>query len=158
MPRKSLEERFWAKVDRSNPDGCWPWLGVVNDGGYGIIKIQYRKTRAHRVAYELSVGPIPHGLVTDHICRNRRCVNPAHLEVVTNKENIRRGFGIPAVNGRRTHCIHGHALEGDNLKIRKADGHRVCLTCLRKHSRAWSRKRSIARQRVYGAHRIQAVS
>lgn len=88
------EERFWAKVDRSGD--CWRWTGALARGGYGFAVVgsrddPQRYRNAHRFAYELSVGPIPEGLELDHLCRNRRCVNPAHLEPVTHSENMRRG-------------------------------------------------------------------
>src|SRR6266576_3456485 len=101
------QQRFWAKVDRRGSEECWPWQ--ANRGrGYGNVWIAGRMYRAHRVAYELLIGPIPEGLTLDHLCRNRGCVNPAHLEPVTSRENTLRGEGISANNARKTHCKHGH--------------------------------------------------
>jgi hypothetical protein len=96
----SLEDRFWSKVDRSGGDGaCWPWLGAKNQCGYGVFLVATRHTGldirftvAHRVSWILGGGVVPDGLVMDHLCRNRRCVNPAHLEVTTQRENTRRGL------------------------------------------------------------------
>jgi uncharacterized Zn-finger protein len=88
----SVEERFWAKVDRRGPDDCWPWLAGRDYLGYGAFsRVRAKTERAHRVGYELLVGPIPEGLQLDHLCRNTSCVNPAHLEPVTNRENVIRG-------------------------------------------------------------------
>lgn len=90
-PARPLAERFWEKADRWEPDGCWPWLASLGSGGYGQFtpgtKRGSRPYVAHRIAYMLAVGPIPEGMFLDHICRNRACVNPAHLHVVTNQQN-----------------------------------------------------------------------
>lgn len=88
LKRLTTQDRFWAKVDTSG--SCWLWTGAVS-GGYGSLGIDGKQYRAHRVAYEWLVGPIPTGLFLDHLCRTPLCVNPVHLEPVTNRENVMRG-------------------------------------------------------------------
>ena len=119
----------WAKVDVRRPDECWPWLGHRNASGYGTWHPSPKvKLLAHRVAYEAIRGPIPEGLVIDHLCRNRACCNPAHMEVVTIGENVMRGDTIPARHAARTHCVNGHEFTPDNLKKPRGRG-RECRAC-----------------------------
>jgi hypothetical protein len=109
--------------------GCWLWLGSLNrDNGYGRFYLRYKSYLAHRFSYELQNGPIQNGLVLDHLCRNTSCVNPKHLEVVTNKENILRGISPSAENKRKTHCPIGHEYTEKNTRISKT-GKRSCRTC-----------------------------
>jgi len=130
-----LVERFMEKVEIDPDSGCWNWTGSTHaETGYGSFwrgKItpagNHCPERAHRVSYELHVGPISEGLQLDHLCRNRRCVNPAHLEPVTNRENALRGIGACAVNARKTHCVHGHEFTAANT-IARINGRR-CRTC-----------------------------
>jgi hypothetical protein len=126
----TLEDRFWTRVDR-NTGGCWAWLGPKNPtSGYGTVKASGKSTYAHRVAYTLTHGPIPDGLVIDHLCRNPVCVNPDHLEVVTHRENVLRGIGPAARNARKTHCKHGHPFDEGNTYTDKR-GQRHCRSCAR---------------------------
>jgi len=115
-------------------NGCWDWVGSKS-WGYGMVRRKgYHDSKAHRISYERHVGPIPAGLTIDHLCRNRACGNPAHLEVVTMRENALRGGGPPAQNARKTHCPRGHPLSGANL-YRYPSGRRWCRICRRESQR-----------------------
>lgn len=126
------EERFWPKVDRRSDAECWPWRAKPDRDGYGTFTVDGNNVRAHRFAYELTYGTIDAGLQFDHLCRNRICVNPAHLEPVTQLVNLFRGNGVGAVNRRKTHCPRGHDYTPANTWLYRApDGHvrRHCRTC-----------------------------
>ena len=136
-----LEEKFWARIV-AMPSGCWEWQGPLNKAGYAQIA---SGVFLHRWAYTHFIGPIPSRATLDHLCRNRRCGNPTHLEPVTQRENILRGVGPSAVNAHKTHCINGHALTDENIWIRYQRGRvhpiRVCRECGRTRWRKWSPKR-----------------
>ena len=119
------EERFWRKVNKT--ETCWLWTGSLKAAGYGRLRVGEAYVGAHRYSYELHVGPIPAGLQLDHLCRTPACVNPAHLEPVSCRENVRRGVSPAAVNARREECLHGHALSGYNLIWEGT--HRLCRIC-----------------------------
>jgi excisionase family DNA binding protein len=123
---KPEAERFWAKVDKT--DTCWNWTASTRSD-YGRFSLGHRKqlVQAHRWSYENLVGPIPDGLQIDHLCRNRKCVNPAHLEPVTSRENTMRGFGPSALSARKTSCVNGHRLTPENIYLWR--GSRKCRTC-----------------------------
>ena len=110
--------------------GCWNWVGKT-DGGYGLLQRQGKRYKAHRFAYEMLRGPVPDGLVLDHLCANRVCVNPWHLEAVTRAENTLRA--IPSRLARKTHCKFGHELSGTNLRFERSETNgnirRRCITC-----------------------------
>lgn len=108
--------------------GCWLWFRATTAKGYGSLKENGRDVHAHRVAYEAFRGPIPPGLQIDHLCRVRCCVNPDHLEAVTQRENLLRGVGRCAINARKEHCKRGHPLSGDNLIV-YPNGYRNCREC-----------------------------
>lgn len=127
--RQTADERFWSKVIK-HEGGCWLWQSATRYG-YGVFSLGRRSGKrimAHRYSYLTLVGEIPNGLQLDHLCRVRNCVNPAHLEPVTPKENVLRGEGPSALQSRRMDCIHGHPLSGDNLYI-TPKGKRRCKTC-----------------------------
>ena len=139
---KTPVERFWPKVAKS--DACWEWTAGLDSKGYGAFRLSTNKRIvAHRFAYEILVGPIPEGLQLDHLCRNRRCVNPEHLEPVDNRTNTLRGEGPTAQHARKTHCCHGHELDAGNVRVSRA-GARICLTCERVRSLRRSRRASAA--------------
>jgi hypothetical protein len=116
------QSRLLNKIAASDDESCWEWLGTKSAAGYGQMRVAGSRQYTHRVSYEMFVGPIPEGLSIDHLCRNRACCNPAHLEAVTHAVNVARGE-----RPTRTHCIHGHELSGRNLVIR-AEG-RLCRQC-----------------------------
>lgn len=129
---RTWPERFWDKVEKT--DSCWLWKGAIQGAGYGSIWYDDRICLAHRVAYELTRSKVPDGLTLDHLCRVRSCVNPAHLEPVTNRENVLRGVAPLAKNARKTHCIHGHPFDEVNTLVRHTKYGtftRHCLTCKR---------------------------
>ena len=128
---------FWSKSVKS-ANGCWDWIGAKNAKGYG----NFRSRSAHVVAYELVKGAIPTGLQIDHLCRNKSCINPDHLEAVTGQENTRRA--------QPTHCKHGHALSGSNVMLyARPDGiRRKCRECAKRH-------KSEARQKLRSEQHAQ---
>lgn len=132
---RTLEEQFWSKVDRRGDDECWEFLKNGDERFvYGTFLNNGTTYIAHRFSYELEHGAIPEGLEIDHLCRNKACVNPNHLEAVTHAENIKR-----APYFQRTHCIHGHPFKGDNLYVNPR-GHRECRTCRRRHHKKFRSK------------------
>lgn len=132
-----------ALIDRLSASSEWQgecrvWLRAKNSDGYGRLVIGRKATSAHRTAYQLAKGEIPHGLHLDHLCRNRACINPMHLEPVTNAENQARGL-----RASLTHCPKGHPYSGENLSVRPCGRGRMCLACNRERARAtYARKRS----------------
>src|SRR5258708_23227499 len=127
---RQFQFKIWARGD------CWEWRGRRTAGGYGEAHDGREALYAHRVAYEHAKGSIPVGLEIDHLCRHPWCVRPSHLEAVTHRVNDIRGVTVIAQNARKTHCKHGHPLDGPNLRLRKG-GTRGCRAC----DREWAARR-----------------
>jgi hypothetical protein len=150
-------ERFWERVDASGD--CWEWTGGLIPDGYGHAYVNGKSRGAHRVAYEALVGPLPVGLQIDHLCRNRRCVNPDHMEPVTPRENTLRGYSRTAQLARRTTCVHGHDL-ADALVSRR--GWRLCRSCRRasgqRRARLTAEQVIEARRRREGGETFRSIA
>lgn len=126
-----IERRIRSHYVERGPDECWEWLGKRNAAGYGLISaggVKSRELRAHRVMYELHVGPIPNGLVLHHTCENRGCVNPAHLTPTGRGDNVNRG---PQSNASKTHCKRGHEFTPENTYHYPNRSQRACRECHR---------------------------
>lgn len=147
---KPAVDRFWAKVRKLGESACWIWTARKDRKGYGQFRVGSKRdgTRrlifAHQFSFELAGGLIGEGQVVDHVCRNPSCVNPGHLQTITRRKNWENGISPAAINARKTHCINGHPLFGDNLYV-EPGGARHCRTC---------RAEITARQKI----RIHAVS
>jgi hypothetical protein len=134
--RKSIKSRLFDRVERIPESGCWIWMGYIAKNGYGQIGIGYKLDLTHRVSYVLHKGEIPKGLVIDHLCDVRCCINPDHLEAVTNGENISRTYKRGKKTHWRkqqTHCKRGHEFTEENT--RKSNGRRHCRECSRMRKR-----------------------
>jgi hypothetical protein len=164
-PQRLLDPEycFWLKVDRTGGEqACWPWV-AGGSSGYGHVRWLGHVRVAHRIAYELAVGPIPEGMDLDHLCHtndascrggvscpHRRCVNPAHLEPVTNLVNVMRGRSPHATAARQTHCAQGHEFTPENTRIYPARPNaRACLACKRAAASETQRRKGSDYHREY---------
>lgn len=133
--------RLWERIEVDAATGCWTWVGTLNSNGYGRVQFRGRVMAAHRAMWIRERGEIPPGLDLDHLCRNRRCTNPDHLEPVTREVNLRRGTNTRATD---THCANGHLWADDNERRHQTDGSRVCATCMRLSARNYQRRSRVA--------------
>ncbi len=133
MKKQPAMERFQAKVEVQG-DGCWLWTGCLYPTGYACFNVNGKTTRAHRFIYETIVGEIPPDLQLDHVCFNKACVNPFHLEIVTNQENTQRYY-----RKYLTHCPQGHPYTAENTYF-NSRGHRQCRVCLKASKTKYNKK------------------
>lgn len=154
--RGTPEERFFAKVDRQGPfpdhtdplisvmTRCWQWTAAVQKDGYGHFWDGQAMVLAHRFSYQIANGVIPEGMQSDHLCRNRLCVRPDHLEAVTQRQNMARGTGPSATALRTNHCQRGHSDWVEHQ--RKGKRYRVCRICLQRSRREVDARRNARRK------------
>jgi hypothetical protein len=157
-----LPENVQNKIIPEPFSGCWIWIGAWSGNGYGQISTHHGKeipstcTMAHKHVYKLLVGDIPLGLVLDHLCRLRCCVNPAHLEPVSSRVNTLRGDTIPSRNLAKTHCPQGHSYSGENLfvSVSKTQTNRLCRKCRNDNlaKRRKLRRRFVEAVKFFAAH------
>lgn len=142
---ESVQQRVWKRVARPHcPDGCWIWQGTVTPKGYGRIRIGKGFFYVHRLMKAKAEGAMPHDKHCDHLCRNPRCVNPSHIELVSPKINTARGLSATVTSQRhadRTHCKRGHEFTPENT--RQAANGRACRECQRSYNRAFKAKRRL---------------
>lgn len=146
--------RFWRKVDKAGPNGCWTWTAACNENGYGQFNLstaepiragaRTSRVMAYRYAYELLIGPIPGKMQIDHLCRNRGCVNPEHLEPVTARVNVLRGDTFVAAQAAQTHCLRGHEFTPENTWTARGTRKRNCRTCHRERARIYREAKRVA--------------
>lgn len=136
MPARapSVEEQFRTRIT-VDENGCWLWPTRLDRDGYGSIRVDGRHRSAHRVSYETFIGPIPDGLVIDHLCRRRNCVNPSHLEAVSQRENVLRGSSLFAQRAKATHCKRGHPF--DEANTYRWGSFRACRMCRDAHAQRY---------------------
>jgi len=134
------DEMFWARVDKTGE--CWIWTGARNPNGYGVVRRRPKRWLVHAYAWTEEHGPVPEGLELDHLCRNRICVRPSHLEPVTHAENMRRAHEANGTGKYALSCPHGHPYSGDNVRVEKR-GYRFCVTCRREQRAAYRARQKI---------------
>jgi hypothetical protein len=134
MPATTILRR----INKREGTGCLEWLGYKSDRGYGLMKVGGKHVKAHRVAYELFMGEIPEGKEVHHVCGNKACVNPKHMELVDKPDHLEahRGENLWLVNADKTHCINGHEYTPENT-YRRPNGHRDCRICIAERVKRW---------------------
>lgn len=148
--RTPVRDRLLSRREIDGQTGCWNWTGYIHHTGYGQIRLPDgpQTIYTHRVSYETFVGPIPDGLQIDHLCRNRTCFNPEHLEPVTSKENTRRApASVSTLNAAKTHCPSGHPYDDTNTYLCRQEGGvvRRCKVCTKAATqRHLDRKKALA--------------
>lgn len=145
------EDEGWLRVgntmtlsfNKDNSTGCWNWRRHISNNGYGVASVGRGCMGAHRLMWNLLVGPSTEGMVMDHLCRNRSCVNPGHIREVTTRENLLCGTGASARNAKKTKCKMGHPFSGRNLRIDPHGKRRICRACFlsRQKDRYWRKKK-----------------
>lgn len=162
MKHVPFQQRLASIAEREGPDACWLWPGSTKGRkGYGSSSVteggKVRVFLTHREAWEVLRGPVPDGLVIDHLCRRPACMNPAHMELVTRGENVMRGVGFAARNGRKTHCANGHEFTPENTEQKidkKGRTSRACVVCrVAAQKRYYERNREAVLQRHSEYHR-----
>ncbi len=151
----TFSERFWNKVNKDGPipthaphlGPCWVWTASNNGNGYGVIGLGKQNAYVHRISYEWQYGPIPLMYEIDHICENRSCVNPTHLQLATHQQNIARSASPPAKNTKKTHCPKGHAYTPENT-YRQKKGGRYCRACAIERMRVYDQTRRRKKERL----------
>lgn len=162
LPIPQDTERFWSRAEIGEPNECWHWKGAPNSAGYGSVTFVWQgKSRnflAHRVAVAVDDRDIPEGMVVDHICRNRMCVNPAHLRVVDMKTNcLENSASLPAKNVAKTHCKRGHSYDSPDVR-RGKDGARHCNACRRqKRAEGFNPERASAKWHAEEKEKLRAI-
>lgn len=139
-PGTPVTERIRQNIEVDPSTGCWNWTKHIKSDGYGRLFIDGKMPTAHRASYEAFRGKVASGLDVDHLCRNRRCVNPAHLEAVDRRKNVLRGISFAAVNAAKTHCVRGHPFNEANTGHR--GNTRVCRRCSVLRTKAYQQRKS----------------
>lgn len=144
------DQLFWSDITLAEGLDCWRWTGWIDAGGYGVFTVKGKAHKAHRHSYEKLIGPIPRGLVLDHLCRVRNCVNPYHLDPVTIAVNTARGLGN-STRVLRTHCRQGHKYTPENAYVEiSANGGvvRHCVICRNRNTAAANARKLAAKEMI----------